>query len=144
MAHPEATRWRARQLFMGRMPLPAVARRVGVGLGTVKRWCREEEWGAMRRLHGELELRSAELAVAMAERARETADPQQAFAASTAAQLARQHSGARPMPTVQDIAKALVRVLAAHPEVGPVVKRNRGEVLRLVSDEAERLQGEAG
>jgi len=140
MAHPEAVRRRARQLYMARVPLREVGARVRVGLGTVKRWCLEESWTELREKQAELERESAALAVAMARRARESADPQQAFAATHAAQLLRGAAPAAPLPPVDLVARALISVLASHPAVGPVVQRHRAEVLDLVARETERLQ----
>lgn len=140
MAHPEAVRGRAQRLFMGRVPIAEIASRLKVPLGTVKHWSRDGGWGELRRLNAELERESAELAVAMARRARETADPQQAFAATHAAELTRRHTSAPASVSVRDVAAALVRVLAAHPAVGPVVQKHRAEVLALVIEEAERME----
>lgn len=140
MAHPERVRRRARQLYMARVPLAEIATRVRIGLGTVKRWCRDESWTELRDAQAELERESAALAVSMARFARESADPQQAFAATHAAQLLRASAPVGPLPTADVVARALITALAAHPVLGPVLQRHRAEVVDLVVRETERLQ----
>ncbi|HEX6039131.1 hypothetical protein [Longimicrobium sp.] len=127
---------------MGYVPLDEIAPRVQVPLGTLKKWSRAEAWGRLRKAHAELERKSAEVALALAERARDSGDPQQAFAMSTAAMVSLKHAPPAALPTAREMAKRLVRVLEGHPVLGPAVRRHRKEVIDLVAAEADRM-GEA-
>lgn len=145
MAHDPGVRSRAKKLFVEGHSWPAVSRRVGVPEGTLKRWGREGRWLKARRRLDELEGRVTDLLADMVDAARESRDPQQVFAAQHAARMVGLDRPAAPPADVRTVAKALVRVLDAHPLIGPILRRDgeRRAVVELVASEAERLEREA-
>ncbi len=140
MTHGPAVRTRARELYISGDSLDAVSRATGVPLPTLKRWSRQQGWTKQRRLRARIELGAMELAAEMARAAAATRDPQQVYALAQAARVAGLERTGTPerMVSPAEIAEALLDALAAHPDVGPPLRRNRGEILRIVMRELER------
>jgi uncharacterized protein YjcR len=140
MAHASRVRIRARDLFAARLRLAEIKRRTGVSVSTLKRWAVEDDWKGQRDASDSLARASRTLSVRLAEAAAESADPQQAYGARTAAELAGMNTApAAPAPTAAVMARALIEELAADPELGPILRRRRSELVQRVVAAAERL-----
>ncbi len=141
MARSPELRLRAQQLFLADWPAARIATELGVGRATVQRWVDRHEWRELRALQARLERSAAALVVELTEAARESRDPQQAYAAVSAAELARPRFSVAPGPQPMEIAEALLDAIAADPELGPVVRRRRADVVATVAAALERLRG---
>lgn len=140
MAHDARTRSRARTLYVAGRGIGRIADTTGVSRATLQRWSAEEDWTGLRDQARALEREATALAVEMTRAARQSSDPQQAYAALQAAKLAgiSETDGLHPPP--EDVAKALLVVLARDPEFGPLVRRRRKDVIDLVMRELGELE----
>lgn len=144
MAHSPKLRSRARDLYVAGWTFQDIAERLGVAKSTLIRWSGEEDWPEFKAQQEQLEREALALMVDMTRAARESGDPQQAYAASVMAKIAGVSSAEEdPGPKPTDVAMALLDALMLHPDVGPVVRRHRREVLRLTMRELERFGVEA-
>jgi len=107
----------------------------------VQRWVDRYDWRELRELASRLERGAALLVVELTEAARVSKDPQQAYAALSAAELARPRGPVESGPKPMEIAEALLDAIAADEELGPVVRRRRKDVLAVVATALERLRG---
>jgi transposase len=140
MAASPRIRARARELYIAGYSGSAVAERVGVAESTVKRWARRGDWAGARALHRQIEADAARLAQEMTVAAADSRDAQDTYAAV----MARRAAGigrAEPVhPEPRRVARALIRVLGADAEFGPLVRRRGSELVDLVAAEVERME----
>jgi hypothetical protein len=117
-----------------------VERRTGVSRASLQRWKTEEGWDELRDQHRALELESRELALQMTRAARESQDPQQAYAAMQAARLAGLAEAPVAHPAPGEVAKAILVVLDEDPELGPVLRRKRKLVIERILERVEMME----
>lgn len=141
MAHPPPVRARALELYLAGWSYRRITLELGVAKSTLIEWSKADEWNALRAKQRELQRVSADLVLELARAARETRDPQQAYAAMTAARLAglAEPAPAERPPSAAEVAELLLRVLDEDVEFGPLVRRRRREIVSRVADAAERL-----
>lgn len=142
MAYGTDVRARAEQLYVERgLSYARVAEETGVAKTTLLKWAKRGDWAESRRTLERLKAVQVEMAVALAHSAARSSDPQQVYAAEIAAQLAGVRQAApKPGPTPTQIAEALMDVLIRHPELGPLVRRERRVLIREVLREVERME----
>lgn len=134
MAYSAEQRIRAQRLYVDRgLSFAEVAAAMGVAKTTLLRWSERYGWQRLRELRRELQQQTVELAVELARQATESRDPQHAYAARVAAEMA----GLEPRPqergpTPIQVAEILLDELVRTPEVGDCVRKRRREVLRVV------------
>ncbi|HEX8321022.1 hypothetical protein [Longimicrobium sp.] len=121
-----------------------VSRELEIPAATLKRWVKAGGWARLRRQAEELQRNAGELVLGMMRAARDSHDPQQAYAAATAARLSGLMRPPALGPTPAEVAEALLDVLIADPELGPALRRRRAEVLTAVSKKIAELHGPAG
>ncbi len=142
MAYPRESRRAAREMYVRQdRSYRQIAETLGVGKTTVLRWSRAEDWDELREQERRIELESRKLLLRMIDAAQEEGDAQLTFAAVHAAKLAGVQMGPPDSgPRPKEVAVVLLDVLARHPEIGPVVRRFRQEVIRLVLQEVKRME----
>jgi hypothetical protein len=140
LGYTGGTRLRARDLFVSGCSYEEIHGRTRVPLSTLKRWGRKEEWKAQRELSGDLERKARDLVLQLTAAAGESRDPQQAYAALSAARLAGLHGRSAAPPAAATVARALIEVLAGDPELGPILKKRKRELVTRVAEAAERLE----
>lgn len=141
MAHPPALRARAYQCYLADWPRSQIVRELGVSRATLVRWIRSGDWPRRRAEAKELEREAGALLLEMTRAARVSRDPQQTYAAMQAAELAGLRAPVDPGPRPTEVAKRLLQALAAHAELGPLVRKHRAEVIATVMREVERMEG---
>lgn len=145
MAHGAEIRARAEDLYVRRgWSFNRIARETGISKTTLLKWAARHGWKESRSLREQLHRKTMQLAVRLAHAAAQSTDPQQAYAAAQAAELAG--LGREPTPRAPSparIAEALFDVMARHPEVGPVVRRHRRVLIAEALREVERLEQRA-
>lgn len=140
MAHDEAVRGRAQLLFInGRRP-GAIARETGVSRATLQRWRKEDEWDELRQRNRQLEREAQALTLALTRAARESGDPQQTFAAVQAAKIAGLAEAQPIHPAPAEVAKALLLEMEEDPELGPIVRRKRKQIIERILNRVERIE----
>lgn len=140
MAHGTATRGRARDLFLEDYSTAEILERTGVSRATLQRWKAEGGWERLRERQRALEEEAGELVVELARAARRSGDPQQAYAAMHAADLAGLRERPDPNPEPRLVAEALLRALMQDEELAPLIRRKREKVLAHVKAELHRIQ----
>jgi hypothetical protein len=140
MAHEPVTRSRARELYLSGRGVAWIAERTGVSRATLQRWKKDDAWDEMRSRYRSLEREAADLVLTMTQAARESGDPQQAYAAMQAAELARMTEPQPVHPSPAAVAKLLLSELASHEQLGPLVRRHRDEVIERVLRRVETLE----
>lgn len=142
MAHPAHVRSRAEQLYVTRgLSFARVSAETGVSKTTLLRWAARSDWARSRAQREQLQTVAVDLALELARSAQSSGDPQQVYAAMQAAELAGVREGpAQRMPSPARLAEALMDVLVRHPEIGPLVRRERRTLIGEVLREAERLE----
>lgn len=145
MSYSPAVRDRARSLYVQEgWPFRQIAEETGVAKSTLVRWSQREDWDELREMEAEVKLGARKLLLRALEDAATDTDPQQVYAAAQAAKLVGLLSSSKQPPSPKAIAVLLLDQLGKHPVVGPVVRRHRNEVIRLVLAEVERMEPEAG
>lgn len=142
MSYSPAQRYRAQELFAAGWSIDRLRDELKIPRSTLLRWSKKFTWSEQRRLQEQLRSQTLALVARLTEAASESADPQQVFAVAHAARLLPKPPDVLDHKPIK-VVEVMLDVLAQHPEVGPVVRRHRGEVLRLVMRELERLDPEA-
>lgn len=143
MAYSKEDRARARERYVrGGWTYQRIADELSVGKTTLLRWSSSEGWDELRLQHESIERESSRLLLRMLQVAQETGDAQATYAAVQAAGLAGVDLGGTPEPgpSPKQCAVILLDVLGKHPDIGPVVRRYRNEVVRLFLQEVDRLE----
>ena len=143
MAHDGAARTRVRTLFINGWGVDRIARERGISRATLQRWRKEEAWDQLREQNRQLERSARVLALEMTAAARESGDPQQAYAAMQAARMAGLAEAEPLQPPPAEVAKALLVVLEEDVELGPILRRKRKEILSRILDRVERIEAAA-
>jgi len=142
MAHSRDLRGRARALYIKGWSYRQIAEDLEVGKTTLLRWCDQEGWDELRAQDRAIERESRALLLRMLGAAQESGDAQATYAAVKAAKLAGIELGA-PEPTgpsPKECAVIFIDTLARHPDIGPVVRKYRNEVIRLFLQDVERME----
>lgn len=146
MAHSREVRRRARERYVQGWSFRQIAGELDVGKTTLLRWADRDGWDEIREQQVAIERGSRDLLLRMLDAAQQSGDAQATFAAVHAARLAGVELGTpeRAGPPPKKCAVILLDVLGKHPEIGPVVRRFRNEVVRLFLQEVERLDAASG
>lgn len=134
-------RLRAQQLYLADWPAGRIAGELDVSRATVNRWVDTYGWRELREMQQRLEREAGELVLKLTQEARRSGDPQQAYAALHAAELAGMRAPIETGPRPAEIAEALLSAIAADPELGPLVRKRRDFVVAAVTAELERISG---
>jgi hypothetical protein len=140
VAHDATTRDRARELYLAGRSTAVILERTSVSRATLQRWKRDEGWDRLRARYRELEDEAGALVVELARAARRSGDPQQAYAAMHAAELAGLRDRPDPNPEPRQVVEAILRVLMQDEELAPLIRRKRERVLDQVKAELQRIQ----
>lgn len=140
MAHDAELRGRARKYYLGGRSIGWIGDQTGVSRATLQRWARTEGWKHLRRQYRAMEQEAAALVLDLTQAARESGDPQQAYAAMQAAKIAGLTEAQPLYPAPAEVAKALLAVLEEDPELGPLVRRKRRLVIERVLERVERME----
>lgn len=140
MAHDPEVRQRAQRLFLAGVAGARIQRETGVSRATLSRWAREGNWQELREQSRALEREAGALVLELTRAARESRDPQQAYAAMQAAKVAGLAGEAPIHPPPAEVAKALLGVLARDAEFRPLLTRRRADVLEAVERELAAWQ----
>lgn len=140
MAHTPAARARAERLYLDGHPYHVIEQRTRVPVSTLKRWAKKRGWRQKRERLAGLELKSMNLLDEVLDAAAESRDPQQVFAASKAARLAGVDRPTAPAPSAATMARAMVKMFDRDPELGPIMRRRRAQLVQQIAEEAERME----
>ncbi|HEX8276043.1 MAG TPA: hypothetical protein VF615_25625 [Longimicrobiaceae bacterium] len=140
MAHGSATKARARLLYLEEYSTGEILAQTGISRATLQRWKSEGEWERVLERQRALEVEAGELVVELARAARRSGDPQQAYAAMHAADLARLRDRPDPHPEPRLVAEALLRVMMQDDELAPLIRKKREKVLADMKAELQRIQ----
>jgi uncharacterized protein YjcR len=137
----ERARKNAKDHFFARVTLPEISRLTGIPHSTLKKWSAGESWEDQREENDQLERRARQAQLRFLTVVAESSDPdpQQMFAASTAAALTARDA---PALAARTLLKGLLSVLGADELLGPPLRRrlkDRPELLTAMIEEAARL-----
>lgn len=132
---------RAQQLYLSSWSAMRIGEELGIARATVHRWIERYGWAELREMQERLEKEAGELVLRLTQAASSSGDPQQAYAAVRAAELTGLRTQVEMGPRPDEVAEALLDVIAADPELGPLVRRKRKSVLAAVATEVSRLSG---
>ncbi len=140
MAYDLSNRTRARDLYVAGRSLTWLVERLGISRATLQRWSGEDDWPGIRERNRQLEREAAQLVVSLTQAARESADPQQAYAAATMARLAGLDSPRDPNPDPMRVAERLLVVLMREPALAPLIQARRKTILADLRAELRRAE----